>query len=241
LLNPAAATYASSINTADLDTLIPYHSELGQQFFKIKVGFLDKKDRVLVERACDRLPDGARFMIDSNQSWDLAIAKSALQSLEPLVPYFAEEPLPANSPLTDWETLASATSIPLAGGENIYGIDQFLSMADAGLKVLQPDVAKWGGVTGALDLAQALPGGTVLWPHFMGTAVGQMAALSVTAAVAFITIGDAVCEVDVNSNKLRTELCGKVMHIRNGHISLTHTNGIVVEPTAEMLRNFADT
>ena len=45
-------------------------------------------------------------------------------------------------------------------------------------------------------LAEAMPGDVLLWPHFMGTAIGQMAALSISAAV-----GDAsVCEVDVNDN-----------------------------------------
>ena len=144
--------------------------------------------------------------------------------------------MPANAPLTDWEDLAKHTNIPRAGGENIYGIDQFLSMADAGLKVLQPDVAKWGGVTGALNLAAALPSDTRLWPHFMGTAVGQMAALSITAAIG----GDSVCEVDVNSNHLRTDLCGNVMEIHNGHIDLADNTGLVCEPEDDRLRKFTD-
>lgn len=117
-------------------------------------------------------------------------------------------------------------------------------MADAGLKVLQPDVAKWGGVTGALDLAATLPAGTVLWPHFMGTAVGQMAALSVTAAINADSSGNSggnsVCEVDVNSNTLRTELCGSVMEICDGHISLAADSGLVCEPDAAALQEFAD-
>jgi len=45
----------------------------------------------------------------------------------------------------------------------------------------------------------------------METAVGQVAALSAAA------IGDpSVCEMDVNTNPLRTELCGDVLHIQAG-------------------------
>ncbi len=148
--------------------------------------------------------------------------------------------MPANAPLSDWEELARSTHIRLAGGENIYGIDQFLSMRDAGLKSLQPDVAKWGGVTGALDLSARLSDNTMLWPHFMGTAVGQMAALSIAAAVAAKNNGDSVCEVDVNSNQLRTDLCGNVMNIHDGCIGLARNSGLVCGPKEDMLSKFAD-
>jgi len=232
----SAATYASSININDLESLIPHHTKLGQRYFKVKIGFLADSDREMVETACSTLEPGARIMIDSNQSWDLQNAKEALQSLEPFKPFFAEESLAANAPLSHWEELAKATKIPLAGGENIYGVEQFLSMASAGLTVLQPDVAKWGGVTGALDLAAKLPAGTALWPHFMGTAVGQMAALSITAAIN----EGSMCEVDVNRNVLRTELCGNVTKIENGHINLPDSSGLLCEPEKEFLIKFAD-
>jgi len=224
-------TYASSINTNDLDRLIPLHADLGQTHFKIKIGFLNEADRELVDRAAAVFPDGTRLMVDSNQMWNLEQAKASLQSLEKYSPLFAEEPMPANTDLADWEALANATSIPLAGGENIYGIDSFLSFANAGLQVLQPDVAKWGGVTGALDLAKQLPQGTMLWPHFMGSAVGQMAALSITGAIG----GDSVCEMDVNENKLRTMLCGDAMAIANGRVALKPAVGLVCEPDERCL------
>ncbi|MEM7257393.1 MAG: enolase C-terminal domain-like protein, partial [Pseudomonadota bacterium] len=127
------ACYASSINASDLNTVIPMAAERGQRHFKIKVGFQDDNGCSLVQRAAELCPDNARLMIDSNQSWTLAQAQSSLQALEQYSLYFAEESLPANSPLSDWEALAKSTSIPLAGGENIYGLSQFLAMADAGL------------------------------------------------------------------------------------------------------------
>lgn len=234
LTSRSAQTYASSINTSDIDRLIPHHASLGQLHYKVKVGFLSDADRELVEQAASLLAAGARMMVDSNQMWDLQRAIESLNWLEEFDPLFAEEPIPANADLTDWETLANATSIPLAGGENIYGIENFLRMADVGMTVLQPDVAKWGGVTGALDLANALPSGVELWPHFMGSAVGQMAALSVTAAIK----GSSVCEMDVNKNKLRTDLCGDSLNIKNGRVSLYNGNGLVQTPAAHCLENW---
>ncbi len=231
LLVNNAKVYASSINTNDLARLIPHHAKLGQAYFKVKIGFLNDSDRVLVERACSLAPAGTHMMVDSNQMWGLERATTSLQSLEKFNLLFAEESLPANANLQDWETLARSTSIKLAGGENIYGIENFVAMANVGMQVLQPDVAKWGGVTGTLDLADQLPAGTMLWPHFMGSALGQMAALSLTAA-----LGDeAVCEMDVNENSLRTQLCGDVMSIEDGHIDLIDGVGLVVPPLERML------
>jgi len=227
----SARVYASSININDLHRLVPHHASLGQKHFKLKIGLMSNEDRELVERAASLFPKGTRMMIDSNQMWNLHSAKQALSWLEKFDPLFAEEPLPANSAYSDWEALANATPIPLAGGENIYGIDNFLRMADAGMKVLQPDVAKWGGITGALELASVLPTGALLWPHFMGSAVGQMAALSVTAAMDV----SSVCEMDVNENGLRTALCGEVMAIDNGRVELHGGGGLVYEPDAQRL------
>ncbi len=231
-----AQSYATSINSEDLDEFIPLHLELGQTHFKLKIGFAEHDNRRIVERAAELCPQGARIMVDSNQSWTLEQAKGYLQSIEDLSPFFAEEALATDAPRSAWEDLANATNIPLAGGENIYGIDDFLSMTDAGLRVVQPDVAKWGGLTGALDLAYALPTDILLWPHFMGSAIGQMAALSVSAAIG----RKSVCEVDVNHNALRTELCGDVISIHDGMVRLPDGPGLVVPPIPTELLRFLE-
>lgn len=231
-----ARSYATSINAEDLERLIPHHAKLGQSHFKLKIGFADHGNTRIVEQAVALCPQSARIMVDSNQSWSLSGAKSFLQTIEAYAPYFAEEPLRADAPDADWEALAKSTDIPLAGGENIYGIDNFLRKASLGLQFLQPDVAKWGGMSGALDLAKQVPDGVSIWPHFMGTSVGQVAALSVSAA-----IGDtSSCEVDVNENALRTELSGDVLAIENGLISLPAGPGLVVPPTREALAAFSE-
>ncbi len=148
-----APTYASSINRNDLKRLIPHHAGLGQTHFKLKTSSLDQEDRDLIERASAICPAGAHIMFDSNQSWTLDQAKDAVRLLERHEPHFVEEPMPADTDLADWEELASFTSVPLAAGENIYDQENFLAMADTGVGILQPDVAKWGGVSGALELA----------------------------------------------------------------------------------------
>lgn len=232
----SAQTYATSINAEDLDHLIPHHASLGQIYFKLKIGFAEHGQEKIVRHAAKLCPKDAHIMVDSNQAWNLEQAKAALGEIEEYTPYFAEEALRADAPKSDWETLARATDIPLAGGENIYGIEEFLSMSRAGIRVLQPDVAKWGGVSGALDLARVVPDDVLIWPHFMGSAIGQMAALSVTAALGKISS----CEVDVNENALRTELCGNVLGIEAGRVALPTQPGLVIPPKREALAQYSE-
>lgn len=236
LPSASAQSYATSINAEDLERLIPYHAGLGQTHFKLKIGFAEHGNVEIVDRASKICPKGARIMVDSNQSWSLQQAKASLQAIEEFAPYFAEESLAANASLSAWEELARSTDIPLAGGENIYGVDDFLTMTRAGMKVLQPDVAKWGGVSGALDLASAVPDDVMIWPHFMGTAIGQVAALSISAAV----VKSSACEVDVNENELRTGLCGDVIVIEKGQVALPDQPGLLVPPEPDRLKQFAD-
>ncbi len=200
------------------------------------IGISEHGNRELVERAAKLCPDGSRVVAGSNQSWTLAEAKEDLGALMDLAPHFANEALSANAQMADWEDLAAFTDIPLAGGENIYGSENFRLMAKAGMQLLQPDVAKWGGMTGALDLASSLPKDTPLWPHFMGTAVGQIAALSNSA-----TKGkDSACEADVNGNALRTDLRGDVITVHDACASLPTEPGLVVSPLPDRLEAFAD-
>lgn len=236
LKTPSAKSYATSINAEDLERLIPHHAGLGQNHFKLKIGFAEHGNARIVKQAAALCPQGARLMVDSNQSWTLSEAKSSLRAIEPYALYFAEEPLRADAPTADWDELAQSTDIPLAAGENIYGIDNFLKMAELGLRFLQPDVAKWGGMSGALDLAKKIPEGVSIWPHFMGTSIGQMASLSISAA-----IGDASsCEVDVNENELRTKLSGDVIKIEHGMVALPAEPGLVVPPTPQAIETFSE-
>lgn len=231
-----ANTYATSLNATDLERLIPKHAKMGQKFFKLKIGFEEHGTTHIVKTATDLCPTGARIMVDSNQSWTLDEATTSLQDLEVYEPLFAEEPLRADAALDEWDRLVRATRVPLAAGENIYGEDNFMSMANIGVQYLQPDVAKWGGISGILNLAKRLPKDVVIWPHFMGTAIGQFASLSLSAALGH----SSYCEVDVNANSLRTDLCGDILTIQNGAASLPDAPGLVPQPLEHSLQSFTE-
>ena len=112
-----------------------------------------------------------------------------------------EEPIAADALKHDWLELADATDTPLAGGENIAGDSGFADCLQSGyLDVIQPDVAKWGGVTGCFRVATSvLRSGRIYCPHFLGGGVGLAASAEILAAAG----GQGLLEVDVNTNPLR--------------------------------------
>ena len=225
-IEETAQCYASSVNRPDLTKRLSDHVGMGQSEFKLKIGFDADSDVAFVAEAARQLPGGARLMIDSNQCWSPDDALQILQRLEKYDLLFAEEPIRADLDLSAWETLADKTSIPLAGGENIYGIDQFISMANAGVRVLQPDVAKWGGVTGALDLAEAMPEGCILAAlhGFRGRSAGCPCHRAAIGAA-------SKCEMDVNENPLRSDLCETAVEIMNGQVVLSSERpGLLAPP-----------
>lgn len=224
-------TYATSINATDLEKFIPKHAKMGQTFFKLKIGFEEHETKEIVQKATVLCPVGSKIMVDSNQSWSLNEATTHLRDLEQYNLVFAEEPLRADANFCEWEQLVSSTNVPIAAGENIYGEHAFLRMADLGVQYLQPDVAKWGGISAILDLVKKIPDEVKVWPHFMGTAVGQFAALSISAAIG----ESSYCEVDVNENPLRTQLCVQPIKIQNGSIALPQSPGLVPEPLKQSL------
>ena len=78
-------------------------------------------------------------------------AKEFVERMSKYEPYWIEEPL---WPHDDYDGLAKLNRIaPIAGGENEFSVNQFLSMLQKeSLSYYQPDVAKIGGITPLLDL-----------------------------------------------------------------------------------------
>jgi galactonate dehydratase len=84
--------------------------------------------------------------VDLHGRFTLANARRLAPLLEPLHPFFLEEPVvPENSRLI--ASLAAATSIPIATGERLYGRAEFLPVFEAGISVAQPDLSHAGGIS----------------------------------------------------------------------------------------------
>lgn len=151
-------------------------------------------------------------------------------------PGWLEEPLPVDAPEADWRALAQTSDVPLAGGENIAGREAFDRAICAGiLSVIQPDVAKWGGVSGCFAVARAaISAGRTYCPHFLGGGVGLLASAHLLAAAG----GDGLLEVDVNPNPLRDVIAPIADHVALGAWTLDAAPGLGVSALPEELARY---
>lgn len=143
--------------------------EKGFRGIKIKVGKPTAAEDVTRVRAVrDAIGSDAALMVDANQSFDRAEAVRRAQLLEPFDLTWFEEPLPADD-VEGHELLAHRTSIPIAVGETLYSLGQFREyLARAAASVVQPDVARIGGVTPWLKVSHLADAFNVpVAPHFL--------------------------------------------------------------------------
>lgn len=217
------AAYASGIHIAHAPEMIGKARTTGFRSFKVKVGFGGTAERDALRDCADTLLPGETLCADANQAWSLAEATEVLSAIGQLGLRWMEEPIAADAPLRDWEALASS-GVPLAAGENFAGFAEFERHISAGaLRYVQPDVCKWGGVSGNLAVARhVLDKGCVYCPHFLGGGIGLLASAHVLAAAG----GPGALEVDVNPNPLRDLIVDTPSHISNGMWTLSNHLGL---------------
>lgn len=84
--------------------------------------------------------------VDLHGRFSLATARRLAPMLEPLHPFFIEEPVvPENSHVIG--RMVDATTIPIATGERLYSRQEFLPVLQAGIAIAQPDLSHAGGIS----------------------------------------------------------------------------------------------
>jgi len=227
--------YASGLGPHKVaDTALARRAQ-GYTAFKFKVGFDAAKDVADFEDMRAALGPHAQIMVDANQAWDPDTAPRRLAALERFEPYWVEEPLAADEPLQAWSQLAQGTSLALAAGENIRGHADFTAAIRNGhLRFLQPDVAKWGGLSGCLAVGrQAEAAGLSCCPHWLGGGIGLAASMHLRAALG----PGGLVEVDANPNPLRELVC-PLQELEDGWLQLPDTPGLGVEPDLPALERY---
>ncbi|EGW50372.1 hypothetical protein HMPREF1022_02568 [Desulfovibrio sp. 6_1_46AFAA] len=232
LLGDAAMTampaYASGINHPGVAETVARTRQEGYRAFKVKIGFGREQDEANIRAALDSLLPGERLAADVNQAWTLEQALEALPRLSRYPLLWVEEPLACDRPAAEWAALAAAGRFTLAAGENIRSDTAFdAAIAAASVRVVQPDVCKWGGLTGCLRVARAaLAAGLHYCPHYLGGGIGLLASAHLLAAVG----GDGLLEVDCNPNPLRELLAAPFPRLRDGRFLLSDAPGLGVAP-----------
>ena len=222
--NADIPAYASGINPANSAKTVERCRAEGHRAFKLKIGFDRAGDLANIAQITAALGRDEVFMVDVNQAWTVDEALNTLPELAAFSLAWIEEPIMADRPVEEWLALALAISVPLAAGENMISAQDFArGISKPAIDVIQPDLCKWGGISGVLPVAKdIMAAGKRYCPHYLGGGIGLAASAHVLAAVG----GDGMLEIDSNDNPLRNILFAPP--VTQGQLTLSETPGLGV-------------
>ena len=227
--------YATGINPDQPEEFAAARQAEGHRAFKLKIGFGHELDVRNLRAMREALGPQAVITCDANQAHSLSAAIAFSRDVAELGLGWYEEPLRVDAPPADWQALAQASSTPLAGGENFHDRQFDEAIGEAVLDVIQPDVTKWGGITGNWHVAStAVAAGKRYCPHFFGGGVSLLASLQLIAAAG----GEGLLEFDCHPNVGREAVVGDLLPVSDGRVPVPRGPGLGAEPDLARLQPY---
>ncbi len=160
---------------------------------------LDIKGDIAKARAVRRLVgDDFPLAFDANNGYSVGGAIRVGRALEELGYWWFEEPV-QHYHVARMGEVARALDITVSAGEQTYTTAGLVDLINAGVRMVQPDIVKMGGITGLMRCAAVCEAhGVELVPHQTQPTVGHMANLHVCAVQPHAT---KPCEWDDPSSR----------------------------------------
>jgi len=227
--------YATGINPDQPEKFAAARYAEGHRAFKLKTGFDNARDLTNLRAMREAVGKDAVLTCDANQALSVESAIEFARGAAPIDLQWFEEAIRVDAPAAQWHALAKASPIPLAGGENFQGAQFDDAIADNVLRVLQPDVTKWGGITGNFRVAKAaVAAGKRYCPHFFGGGVSILSSLHLLAAAG----GTGLLEYDCHPNAGRELVVGDLLPVTDGRVPVPTGAGLGATPDVARLDQY---
>jgi len=218
--------YASGWEPGDEDGTAKHFD---QSFDAVKVrlvgeaGFSLDNAEELVATARERLGAAATIMVDAHASLDAATARRLANRIEPYDVAWFEEPVSPDD-LAGMAAVRRSTDIPVAAGERAFTRYDVRDLIEAeAVDVVQPDVARAGGLTECVRIASlASAHGLRATPHGWGDAVTYAASIHLAMA----TPNCRRLEVSQGHLPLTADLFEEDFDIRDGRVHAPDRPGL---------------
>lgn len=184
--------------------------------------------RQAIGRTCD-------LMVDGSMRYDLATAKRLAGQLADEQVFWFEEPFQPED-LDAYVALRGVVDVPLAAGENEFGLQGFRELIRSGaVDIVQPDASRCGGISEVkkvADLAAAY--GLRVATHSWSDAVAIVANAHVVSSAA----NGLTVEVDQTGNPFVDELLVEPLTITDGTLSLGNAPGLGIELNEAVIQQY---
>lgn len=236
--------YTSSVYFAEIPQMVAQAKEqiaAGHTAIKVKIGRRAelggrRMDVASVKAIRDAVGPGVDIMLDVNSAYDAATAIKVCRQLEEEDITWIEEPVPPDD-LDGYRRVRANQAIPVAAGESEFGVFGFRELiARSAIDIVQPDVARVGGFTGARRVGALAHAHNLRYAPHTGFSAGvsHLAALHVAASVPNLM----TYEYFFAPNPLRDLFTEPFPVPREGMIPVPQGPGLGLELDERTLRTF---
>lgn len=210
----------------------------GFRAVKVKAGRGVETDAAHLAAVREAVGASVALMVDVNGAYDVVTSIALAHQIAPLGITWIEEPVPPEH-VAEMAAISRAIVIPLAAGENDFSLRTFEGLLERrAVTVVQPNVARAGGITGVLAIADAAKRrGASVSLHGVGSGIVQAASLQLMSAL------PASCarffEANRFPNPLRDALTQPPLVLADGFLTVPTGPGLGVsvdEATVERYR-----
>lgn len=210
--------------------------ESGHDRIKVHIGAESPRSELKRLRAIrDAIGNECGLMVDLNAGYDYRKALEALDCWNEVDIFWIEEPVVPEDK-ESMRKLRDKSRIPIAAGENEFGLPGFKSLFDNKcIDVAMPDIGRAGGLMEARDICVlASQYGLTASPHNFSSGVLLAATLHLIAS----TKEASLLEVDTSGNAIDYELMDFDFTVQNGSIDVPQVVGLGVSLSDEVLGKY---
>lgn len=231
--------YASSIfwdSPANMAATAADLVERGYRAVKVKVGQGVETDIKCLDAIRRAVGSEIQLMVDANGAYNCPDAIRLGRKLEELDVRWFEEPVPPDD-LDGYKTISTKLDMPLASGEAEFSIYGIRGLIENGVQIIQPDVARAGGITEVRKMTALAQAFHVRYAPHTGasSAVSMAASLHLAAAIPNFMIYENM----VGDNPLAESLLTEPLPTpENGVVAIPQGPGLGIELDLKALAKY---
>jgi len=199
------------------------YAEQGYRRVKMRLARSEEYDTAAVLSVRKAVGPSIDIMVDGSMRYPMEAAERMARFFEQQGVFWFEEPF-APEDIDSFVQLRSRVSIPLAAGENEFGVQGFRELLRAGaIDIAQPDVSRAGGISECFRIGQlAARSGARVATHSWSDAIAIVGNMHLIAA---LPTGITV-EIDCSGNPMVDELLIEPLQVKDGVLRLSQAPGL---------------